>query len=78
MSKDQLQQSLDYVDIALARGTELPADGDRTERVTKGMHDNREERLFPLTCIIKVGSSVEALSIANDRAFGLTADGVPE
>jgi aldehyde dehydrogenase (NAD+) len=37
------------------------------------MRINREEMFAPITCVIKAGSYDEALAIANDSEFGLTA-----
>jgi aldehyde dehydrogenase (NAD+) len=37
------------------------------------MRINREEMFAPITCVIKVGSYGEALAVANDSEFGLTA-----
>ena len=37
------------------------------------MRINREEMFAPITCLIKAGSYDEALSLANDTDFGLTA-----
>lgn len=34
---------------------------------------NREEMFAPITCVIRAGSYGEALAIANDSEFGLTA-----
>lgn len=33
----------------------------------------REEMFAPITCVIKVNSYAEALAVANDSEFGLTA-----
>ena len=83
----QLQQNLDYIAIGQAEGAELLCGGDRLERPTKGhfmapavfagtrndMRINREEMFAPITCVIKADSYDEALALANDSAFGLTA-----
>ncbi len=37
------------------------------------MSINREEMFAPITCVIKVDSYAEALAVANDSEFGLTA-----
>ena len=37
------------------------------------MRLNREEMFAPITCVIKVDSYAEALAVANDSEFGLTA-----
>ena len=40
---------------------------------TNDMRVNREEMFAPITCVMKAGGYEEALSIANDTVFGLTA-----
>ena len=40
---------------------------------TNAMRVNREEMFGPITCVMKAGSYDEALAIANDSDFGLTA-----
>lgn len=86
VSEGQLAQNLDYIAIGKAEGAELLCGGERLERATKGyymapavfagtrndMRINREEMFAPITCVIKVGSYDEALSVANDSEFGLT------
>lgn len=42
-------------------------------RTRNDMRINREEMFAPITCFIRAGSYDEALAIANDNAFGLTA-----
>lgn len=87
VSENQLKQNLDYVAIGKSEGAELLCGGERLERPTKGyfmapavfgatrndMRINREEMFAPITCVIKAGSYDEALAIANDSEFGLTA-----
>lgn len=87
VSAGQLAQNLDYIDIGRAEGAELLCGGHRLERETDGhfmapavfagtqnaMRINREEMFAPITCVIKVGSYAEALAVANDSDFGLTA-----
>ena len=87
VSEDQLAQNLDYIALGKAEGAELLCGGDRLERPTKGfymapavfagtrndMRVNREEMFAPVTCVIRAGSYDEALAIANDSDFGLTA-----
>lgn len=87
VSENQLNQNLDYVGIGKSEGAELLCGGDRLERPTEGyymapavfagtrndMRINREEMFAPITCVMKAGSYDEALSIANDTEFGLTA-----
>lgn len=87
VSAEQLAQNLDYVEIGRAEGAELLCGGTRLARATEGyfmapavfaatrndMRLNREEMFAPITCVIKADSYAEALSLANDSAFGLTA-----
>ncbi|MGB5870081.1 MAG: aldehyde dehydrogenase family protein, partial [Albidovulum sp.] len=87
VSEGQLAQNLDYIGIGKAEGAELLCGGQRLERATEGyymaptvfagtrndMRINREEMFAPVTCVMKVGSYDEALSLANDSEFGLTA-----
>lgn len=87
VSEGQLAQNLDYIEIGKAEGAELLTGGGRLERATKGyymapavfaatrndMRVNREEMFAPITCVMKAGSYDEALAIANDSEFGLTA-----
>ncbi len=87
VSESQLAQNLDYIGIGKAEGAELLCGGNRLNRPTEGhfmapavfagtrndMRINREEMFAPITCVIKAGSYDEALAIANDSEFGLTA-----
>jgi alpha-ketoglutaric semialdehyde dehydrogenase len=87
VSRDQLAANLDYIEIGKREGAELLCGGTRLERATEGyfmapavfagtrndMVINREEMFAPITCVIKAGSYDEALHIANDTEFGLTA-----
>lgn len=87
VSEGQLTQNLDYIEIGRSEGAELLCGGKRLERETEGyfmapavfagtrndMRVNREEMFAPITCVQKAGSYDEALSLANDTEFGLTA-----
>ncbi|MTJ05576.1 MAG: aldehyde dehydrogenase family protein [Sediminimonas qiaohouensis] len=87
VSAGQLAQNLAYIDKGRAEGAELICGGARLERAHEGhymspavfagtrndMVINREEMFAPITCVIRAGSYGEALAIANDSAFGLTA-----
>jgi aldehyde dehydrogenase (NAD+) len=87
VSEEQLAQNLDYIETGKAEGAELLCGGDRPAQPTEGhymapavfagttnaMRINREEMFAPITCVIRAGSYDEALSIANDTPFGLTA-----
>ncbi|KPP85958.1 MAG: aldehyde dehydrogenase (NAD+) [Rhodobacteraceae bacterium HLUCCO07] len=87
VSADQLAANLDYIETGKQEGAELLCGGTRLERATEGyymapavfagtrngMRINREEMFAPITCVIKAGSYDEALHLANDTEFGLTA-----
>lgn len=87
VSAGQLAQNLDYIAIGKGEGASLLCGGDRVDRPTDGfymapavfadttndMRINREEMFAPVTCVMRAGSYGEALAIANDSAFGLTA-----
>lgn len=87
VSDSQLAQNLAYIETGRAEGAELLCGGDRLERETEGyfmapavlvgtrndMTINREEMFAPITSVIRADSYAEALAIANDSQFGLTA-----
>jgi acyl-CoA reductase-like NAD-dependent aldehyde dehydrogenase len=87
VSATQLAANLDYIKTGKREGAELLCGGTRLERASEGyfmapavfagtrndMVINREEMFAPITCVIKAGSYDEALHIANDTEFGLTA-----
>lgn len=87
VSASQLSQNLAYIQTGKAEGAELLCGGERLERATDGyymapavfantrndMQINREEMFAPITCVLKADSYTEALAIANDSQFGLTA-----
>lgn len=87
VSEGQLSQNLEYIGIGKSEGAELLCGGDRLEMPTEGyfmapavfagtrndMRINREEMFAPITCVQKAESYDEALAIANDTKFGLTA-----
>ncbi|WP_425044285.1 aldehyde dehydrogenase family protein [Primorskyibacter sp. S87] len=87
VSQSQLDKNLEYIRIGQEEGAELLCGGQRLERPTDGfymapavfagtsndMRINREEMFAPVTCVIKAGGYEEALSVANDSEFGLTA-----
>ncbi len=87
VSEGQLSQNLDYIGIGKAEGAELLCGGERLNRPTEGhfmaptvfsgtrndMRVNREEMFAPITCVIRAESYDEALGLANDSEFGLTA-----
>ncbi|WP_193142393.1 MULTISPECIES: aldehyde dehydrogenase family protein [unclassified Meridianimarinicoccus] len=87
VSEGQLSQNLEYVGIGKSEGAELLCGGDRLDMPTNGyymaptvfantrndMQINREEMFAPITAVQRADSYEEALSLANDTQFGLTA-----
>lgn len=87
VSEGQLAANLAWIERGRAEGGELLTGGERLDRPTLGhfmapavfagttnsMALNREEMFAPITCIIPADSYAEALAIANDTPFGLTA-----
>jgi aldehyde dehydrogenase (NAD+) len=83
----QMAQDERYIQIARDEGGQLAWGGERLNRDTKGfylspalfvgtkndMRINREEVFGPVASVIKVDSYDEALSVANDTAFGLSS-----
>ncbi len=86
VSEKQLAGNLAYVDIAKQEGAEVIG-GERLNRETEGffqqpavflnatnaMRSSQEEIFGPCASIIKVSGFDEALSVANDTAFGLSS-----
>lgn len=86
-SATQLQNALNYIELAAREGAERLVGGDRLELDTPGhyltpalfvgthndMRVNREEIFGPIACVIKASGYDEALSLVNDTRFGLTA-----
>jgi aldehyde dehydrogenase (NAD+) len=87
VSAQQLAENLAYVELGTSEGAELACGGQRLDLPHEGfymspgvflnsrndMRINREEMFAPLTCVIKVDSYDEALSVVNDTRFGLTS-----
>ena len=87
VSLAQLTQDLSYVDIAQAEGATLAHGGARLALATDGfymapalltdstpaMRINREEVFGPVASVIRVKDYEEALAVANDTPFGLSA-----
>ena len=83
----QLEQDLMYIDVGRSEGAEMVTGGSRLERDTEGyflaptlftetnnaMRINREEIFGPIASVIRVRDYEEALSVANDTDFGLSA-----
>jgi acyl-CoA reductase-like NAD-dependent aldehyde dehydrogenase len=87
VSEAQLAQDLSYVAIAQSEGGRLLCGGQRLLRDTEGfylapalitdttpaMRINREEVFGPVASVIQVRDYEEALAVANDTPFGLSA-----
>ena len=83
----QLDQNVRYLDIGKSEGADLVCGGDLIERETPGfymapalfadtgnnMRINREEIFGPVATTIKAADFDEALAIANETPFGLSA-----
>ena len=83
----QLAQDLEYLSVARAQGGNVRFGGERLRRETEGyylspalitdtrndMRINREEVFGPVASVIRVRDYDEALAVANDTDFGLTA-----
>lgn len=83
----QLAQDLDYIEIGKKEGAKLAFGGERLERDTPGfylqpalfteatnkMRISQEEIFGPVASVIRVKDYDEALSVANDTPFGLSA-----
>ncbi|MCX5479315.1 aldehyde dehydrogenase family protein [Kaistia geumhonensis] len=87
VDQSQLDQDENYIKIAKEEGGELAFGGRRIERDNPGfflepalftgttpeMRINKEEVFGPVASVIKVKDYEEALAVANDTAFGLSA-----
>jgi acyl-CoA reductase-like NAD-dependent aldehyde dehydrogenase len=87
VSADQLEQDLGYLSVGRDEGAELVHGGARVERPTDGyflepalfvatsneMRVNREEIFGPIATVVRAGDADEALALANDTEFGLSA-----
>ena len=83
----QLEKDLEYVEIGRTEGARLAYGGERLTRSTEGyymapaifvdsapgMRINREEIFGPVASVIRVRNYDEALAVANDTPFGLSA-----
>jgi aldehyde dehydrogenase (NAD+) len=87
VDQSQLDQDLKYLDIGKAEGAKLAFGGERLKldapgfylqpalftEVTNSMRIAREEIFGPVAAVIRVNDYAEALAIANDTEFGLSA-----
>ena len=87
VSEDQLTQDEEYLEIGAKEGATLAFGGERLERDTPGyylqpalltettndMRINREEIFGPVATVIRAADAQEALALANDTEFGLSA-----
>jgi alpha-ketoglutaric semialdehyde dehydrogenase len=87
VDRSQLDQDTDYLAIGRDEGAEVVVGGERLERDTEGyylspallvatrndMRVNREEIFGPVATVVKVDDADEALAVANDTEFGLSA-----
>ncbi len=87
VDEKQLQQDCDYIEIGKQEGAKLAFGGERIERDTPGfylqptlfteatnqMRISREEIFGPVAAVIRVKDYEEALAVANDTPFGLSA-----
>jgi aldehyde dehydrogenase (NAD+) len=83
----QLKQDTDYIEIGKSEGARLAAGGELVKRDTEGfylqptlfteahnqMRIAREEIFGPVAAVIRVKDYEEALAVANDTDFGLSA-----
>ncbi len=86
-NRAQLATDLEAIEIGLLEGAELVAGGSQLERETRGhfleptlfaggrseMRLNQEEVFGPVACVIEAGDLDEAIQIANDVPYGLSA-----
>jgi aldehyde dehydrogenase (NAD+) len=87
VSESQLEKSLRYLDIARREGGRVATGGERLSLdtpgwylrpaviadTTPGMRVNREEIFGPIVSIVRVKDYEQALAVANDGEFGLSA-----
>lgn len=87
VDEKQLQQDLHYLEIGREEGARVALGGERLERATPGyylspalftetsndMRINREEIFGPIASVVRARDYEEALFLANDTEFGLSA-----
>jgi acyl-CoA reductase-like NAD-dependent aldehyde dehydrogenase len=87
VDESQFRQDEEYLEIGRGEGARVAWGGERLERDTAGfylspallvdttnaMRVNREEIFGPIATVVKVADADEALSVANDTEYGLSA-----
>lgn len=87
VDRRQLEQDLRYIEVGIAEGARAVVKGELLQRATPGhylsptlftetsndMRINREEVFGPVAAVIRARDYDEALHLANDTAFGLSA-----
>lgn len=87
VDQSQLDQDLSYIEIGKSEGARLIFGGERLQRSKEGfyltpalfteagnnMRIAREEIFGPIACVIKAKNYDDALAMANDTQFGLSA-----
>jgi alpha-ketoglutaric semialdehyde dehydrogenase len=87
VSQEQLRSNLEYVALAQREGGERACGGEVLTRETEGfymspavflrtrndMRINQEEMFAPIACVLPASDLDEAIAIANDTPFGLSA-----
>lgn len=87
VSSSQLEQDMEYIHVAQMEGGRLSFGGKQVTRATPGyyltpalitetnnsMRINREEVFGPVASVVRVKDYEEALHVANDTTFGLSA-----
>lgn len=94
VSQDELDSTLEYVDVGISEGATLETGGERLtgdgyddghfvspavfSGVENGMRIAQEEIFGPVLAVIRVSDFEEALAVANDVEYGLSAGIVTE
>jgi aldehyde dehydrogenase (NAD+) len=87
VDQSQFDQNLKYIEIGRGEGAKVACGGEKLERATQGfymspalltgatgaMRVSREEIFGPVASVIRVKDYDEALQLANDTEFGLSA-----
>lgn len=87
VDQTQLEQNIEYIDVARRQGGNIRTGGEQVQRTKDGfyftpalitdttndMRINQEEVFGPVASVIRVRDYDEALSVANDTRFGLSS-----